>query len=221
MVSRPRLLAVAWVGGVVAAACALPSGCLTTAPPAVSTTSAPRPSILQDSVVPPPDELLFELPSEFDVPVQLQDPSEPFVYDVFEDYSTVYATESQYAIQPVNPLPAYGPFTVTPSGAEDGGVVFVSFTPDDLNPPPDPTTCHTFQFLVVAGFATVEGGQSLYHVPDAVGGDSVTWIYAPGGSLDGCALYDAGIFEDGATPPDGAADTAAVVADDAGDPDSP
>ncbi|HXX67456.1 MAG TPA: hypothetical protein VEK07_09760 [Polyangiaceae bacterium] len=203
MMSRLRLLVVAWAGpsiGGVGAACALASGCLTTAPPAVSTPPLPRPTILQDSVVPPPDQLLVELPSEFAVPVQLQDPSETFRYDVFVDY-------------PTNPSPVIFPVTVTPSGAEDAGIVPVSFTPDEMNPPPDPTTCHTIQFLVVQDFAQVEAGPILYHVPNLVGGDSVTWFYAPGGGIDGCPVYDAGIFEDGATPPDGEADAPSAADD--------
>jgi hypothetical protein len=86
-------------------------------------------------------------------------------------------------------------------------------------PVPDPATgCHTIEFFAVHQFAVVEGGPiPLYHVPDGVGSDSVTWFYAPGGGLDGCPVYDAGIFEDGATPPDSAADalSAASAADDA------
>lgn len=211
MSPRLRALAIAWIGTTAVAAGAVASGCFTTLPPAVASTAPPRPIILQDGVFPPADELLSTWPPDgvFQVPVLLQDPSETFLYDVFVDFSS-------QANDP-NPLPAYGPVAETPSGTEDGGVAVAYFA---LGPPSvSPTTCHTIYFLVVHGFAVQDGGppgsipQVLYHVPDSVGGDSVTWIYAPGGSLDGCPFYDAGIFEDGATPPDGATDVSAAGAD--------
>lgn len=187
-------------------ACAMPAGCLTTSPPALSTPTPPPPTILHDSVAPPADELLAALPSdgEFSVFVQLQDPSETFQFDVFVDYSSQ------------NPLPVIFPVTVTPSGVEPNGIVMVSFTLDAGMVVPM-NTCHVIEFLAAHQFATLEGSnEPLYHVPNG-GGDSVTWIYAPGGGIDGCAVYDAGVFQDGATPPDSGA-TLVVPAGDAGPP---
>jgi len=191
-------LAIAWVAWTIPGALATVAGCLTTPPPVISTPPPSRPTILVDGVLPPPGQPLLAWPpgGYFTVPVALEDPTEGFLYDVFVDYSIESNTST-------NPQPTLYPVSVTPSGS-DGGVVGVVFQlgSQELGLPFPPTSCLTIQFLVVHGFAVLEGGATLYHVPDDVGSDSVTWFYTPGGGLNGCAVYDAGIYEDGATPSD-------------------
>lgn len=204
--------AAASVVAMLVAVFATAAGCLTTAPPGIATAPPPRPTILQNSVTPPADQLLVDWPSDdtFEVPVQLQDPQETFEYDVFVDYAAAYAIAIEQGETNPNPYPEIPPVPVS-TGANNAGIVIVTFP---LPVPAPSTSCHTIEFLVVNQFAQLEGGTPLYHVPNAAGSDSVIWFYAPGGSLDGCPVYDAGIFEDGATPSDGAAnDVGAPPAD--------
>ena len=52
-------------------------------------------------------------------------------------------------------------------------------------PAPALEQCHTIEIVVALGFLE-------NHTPYAIGGDSVTWFYAPTGSLADCPLFDAG-----------------------------
>ena len=183
--------------GFVAAACAgiaaamlVSTACITAPPPKLPAEVEHRPTILLESVQPPYNQILPQLPGEFIVPVVLEDPDETFQWDVFIDYnacadpSTCAPTQPLGGITPVNPTP----------GTVDGGVVLVYF------PPPtglDPSRCHTIDFVVAHQFET-----GLPHTPAPPGGDLVTWIYDPGGSVP-CSLlvYDAGSVQDGAFPP--------------------
>jgi hypothetical protein len=175
------------------AAAFLGAGCLTTPPADLPATPMHRPTILHDAVSPPDDQLLVEWPPDdtFVVPVQLDDPNEAFRYDVFVDYNGSSTA-----------LPSYVGAGQGQAGI-DGGIVTV---PIPLQPPPPVDSCHRVQVLVVHDFAMANGAP-LFHTPDMVGGDSVVWFYTPSGGLDGCATYDAGPFQDGASPaPVGAGD---------------
>jgi len=182
----------------VAIAMLVATACITAPPPELPQEVAHRPTILHESVVPPASLILPALPVEFEVPVVLEDPNESFQYAVFIDYGSC-ADPSSCALAP-------GVVTVRPTpGTLDGGVETVSFIP----PPADfdSSRCHTIDFVVAHQFL-----QGQPHTPDSVGGDIVTWTYDPGGAIP-CAdlVYDAGRFQDGAFPPDAAADALPAV----------
>jgi hypothetical protein len=188
--------------GLVAAACGcvmvaiattMTSGCITAPPPEIPQLPLQRPTILHDAVVPPTNQILAQLPTEFVVPVQLDDPDESFEWDVFVDYNPCADPTS---CQPT--APTIYPQLVQPTpGTLDGGVSLVSFASfTDL----DDTLCHRIDFLVAHQF---DPGSA--HTWDSVGGDIVTWFYNPGGGPNGCPIYDAGALQDGAFPPPDAA----------------
>jgi hypothetical protein len=183
--------------GLIAAACVavatlLATACITAPPPQLPEEVEHRPTILHESVVPPTDQILPDLPTEFEVPVLLEDPNETFQWDVFVDYNGCANLSN---CQPTPPLQPPGVTTVTPTpGTLDGGVVMVNFSvPSDL----DPSRCHTIDFVVAQQFEAV-----FPHTPNPIGGDIATWIYDPGGAIP-CSLlvYDAGSVQDGAFPP--------------------
>jgi hypothetical protein len=149
---------------------------------------------LHESVRPLADQPIIDnWPSDgiFIVPVQVDPPpNDQFQYDWFEDYNYVSA---------LTPYGSVGAISVT--GGADGGVVLVDFQPSP-QPPNDDLPCHEIEFLVAHQFNMAPGPTSdlnrRLHTPDSLGGDSVTWLYAPGG-LASCTSYDAGL--DGAFPP--------------------
>jgi hypothetical protein len=162
--------------------------CITAPPPELPTIPARRPTILHASVVPPPDQILSVWPATgltFDVPVELEDSTQPFLWSVFVDYDPLTAR------QPI--LLSNGPTPAPP----DGGPTIVSFLLDA----PDPAFCHRIDFVVANSFTT-----SFRRTPDGVGGDIVSWLYNAGGGPNGCPVYDAGPVQDGAFPPDAPAD---------------
>jgi hypothetical protein len=167
--------------------------CFTAPPPDLPKLTDPRPTILNDAVQPPLGPPLYDWPTEFIVPVQIDIPNEPFSYIVFVDF-------------PANQVPALPP-QMGPTTAPDGGVSLVTFT---LDPPDTPVCPHRVQFLVAAGFDNV----SPEHTPDSSGGDIATWFYYPDGRQGGCPAYDAG---NGAFP-DVAVDGLLVVPEAGGDP---
>lgn len=182
--------------GLVAAACGCiaatvltSTACVTAPPPQLPEVAGHRPTILHDAVQPPTTVILGALPSEFVVPVELDDPSETFEWDFFVDYNPCANPASCQETQPVQ-----GVHTVTPTpGTLDGGVVIVAFTP-----PTDLTTsqCHRIDFLVAHTFDPRSA-----HTWDSVGGDIVTWFYNPGDVPCDLFVYDAGSVQDGAFPP--------------------
>jgi hypothetical protein len=187
-----RLLALGLLGAAsagLAVAMLVSTACVTAPPPELPQQAVHRPTILRESVVPPAGLILPDLPLEFIVPVELEDPSESFQWDVFIDYNAC-VDSSCTPTQPLSPV-----VTVTPTpGTLDGGVELVSFSaPKGL----DPSRCHTIDFLVAHQFL-----QGFPHQPDAVGGDIATWTYDPGGAIP-CSdlVYDAGSLQDGAFPP--------------------
>jgi hypothetical protein len=174
----------------IAAAMLVSTACITAPPPQLPAEVEQRPTILHESVQPPTNGFLTELPVEFIVPVVLEDPNESFQWDVFVDYNgcvdppTCKPTQPLGVVTTVNPTP----------GTLDGGVVLVYF------PPPtglDPSRCHSIDFVVAHEFET-----GLLHTPAPPGGDLVTWTYDPAGTVS-CSqiVYDAGSAQDGAFPP--------------------
>jgi hypothetical protein len=159
--------------------------CITAPPPTLPAIPPHRPTILHSSVVPPPDQILSVLPKEFVVPIELDDSTQPFLWSVFVDYDPLTAPQPVLDGTPFPP-PA------------DGGPTLVSF---ELHPPLDPAFCHRIDFVVANSFTT-----SFRRMPDGVGGDIVSWLYNAGGGPNGCPVYDAGLFQDGAFPPDAPAD---------------
>jgi hypothetical protein len=187
-----------------AIAAATSTACITAPPPDLPQAPAHRPTILHDSVVPPPDQILPSLPGEFVVPVQLDDPNESFACEMFLDYDPVQAPDPYFTKQ-VQPTP----------DTVDGGIYLVDGIPP-TDPAPDPSQCHRIDFLVAHSF-----DPQSQHAWDSIGGDIVTWIYNPGGSPGGCPVYDAGALQDGAFPPavaDAPPDVLPFVPESGGDP---
>jgi hypothetical protein len=170
--------------GAVLCAAGFGAGCLTVLPTDLPSTPPEPPTIVHDAVQPPADQLLVEWPSELIVPVQVNDSNGSFTYDVFVDYDG-NSDDTPYSVAPPGQL------------GTDGGIATVTIP---LQPPAVLTTCHTIQVLVVRGFAVTASGTTLWHTPNELGGDSITWFYTPADGIDGCAIYDAGIYQDGATP---------------------
>ena len=130
-----------------------------------------RPEILRDEVSPPTSAILEDWPLEFDIPIDVPDPSSPLLWHAFLDYDPPLRTE----------LYDFGELDPDPS-SDDGGVRTL---PARLAHP-TLDACHTIE--IVVGLAFSEDN----HTPDPPGGDSVSWFYTPTGSLDGCPLFDAG-----------------------------
>jgi hypothetical protein len=176
--------------------------CVTAPPPDLPAVPVHRPTILHDSVVPRADVPITTWPADnmFTVPVEVDDPSQPFQWDLFIDYNPVGNNGAPSA-------PTYFPETGHPS---DGGVSIVCFP---LPPPTGTVTCpHRIELLVARSF-----NSSFPHLPDKIGGDSVTWTYVPGGGPNGCPEYDAGALQDGAFF-DGSLDGLPVGPGSGGDP---
>jgi hypothetical protein len=143
------------------------AACLTAVPDLPQYPPLP-PSIENDAVQPPPGVLpSWPVDNEFTIPVEVSTPGETFVYEVVVDYGTPGQSE------PVS--------NSAPMLAADGGVTVVPFT---LLRPADACS-HRIDFVVAHTFEAI-------HVPDSIGGDSVSWTYSPGAGTDGCPLYDAG-----------------------------
>jgi hypothetical protein len=182
-------------GSGVVASLMVATACITVPPANLPQTPTEGPAIVHDAVVPPTDQILTQLPPDgFVVPVQLDQASSPFEWDVFVDYDPVAGTGLVF-IDTQNESPA------------DGGISLVNFSLDPATL--DPSQCHVIEFLVAHAF----NGTSL-HTWDSVGGDIVTWFYNPGGGPGGCPVYDAGALQDGAFPPaDAPSDGVLVVGD--------
>jgi hypothetical protein len=181
-------LAAAAAGCIALAAGSL-SSCVTAPPVKLPQIAAQRPTILQEAVVPPTDQILAALPDEFVVPVVLDDPDQSFVWEVYVDYNPC----TQPFCQPTAPI--RGPQVVAPSpDTIDGGLVLVSFPGADFSAV-STSACHRIDFLVAHAF-----NDASTHTWDSIGGDIATWFFNPGGSLTGCPVYDAGQLQDGAFP---------------------
>jgi hypothetical protein len=200
------LIAAGCACAAVAAALASSTACITAPPPDLPQPPPHRPTILHDSVWPPPDQILASLPtSDFVVPVELDDPNQSFEWEVFVDYDPLLSPSSAI-------------FTAVPPSPDDvdGGIYTVDFPAPSVPQAPDPGRCHRIDFLVAHHFDSASP-----HTWDSIGGDNVTWIYNPGGSPGGCPVYDAGSLQDGAFPPptpDAPPDTLPIVPESGGDP---
>jgi hypothetical protein len=173
-------------GSGVVASLMVATACITVPPANLPQIPTEGPTIEHYAVQPPTGPILTELPSQFVVPVALDQASSPFEWDVFVDYDPVAGTGLVF-IDTQNESPA------------DGGISLVDFSLDPATL--DPSQCHVIEFLVAHAF----NGTSL-HTWDSVGGDIVTWLYNPGGGPAGCPVYDAGALQDGAfadAPTDG------------------
>jgi hypothetical protein len=163
--------------------------CITAPPPSAPSLAKCRPSILHTSVSPPADEILTAWPpgDTVLVPITIQscNPTDGFHTNAFIDYDPVF-----------NPGPDYASGT-TPF-ALNGEPTNVEVTLHQL---PRDLACHRVEILVAHDF---NRDPSEPHVPDAFGGDSVTWFYSPSGGLNGCPQYDAG---DGSSPADASGET--------------
>ncbi|MGD0526926.1 MAG: hypothetical protein ABSE49_17400 [Polyangiaceae bacterium] len=198
------------VFGLAAAACAclavgtlVSTACITAPPPELPAEIEHRPTILHESLVPPAANVLPELPPQgFVVPILLEDPNEPFWWEVFVDYNP--CTDPPNCTVATSPEPPGARYVAPTPGTLDGGVVPVSFTlPADV----DPTQCHQISFFVAHGFSSTSPVTF-----DPIGGDSAVWNYWPEGVQCTQLVYDAGAFQDGAFPPaDAAPDSLPVV----------
>jgi hypothetical protein len=184
--------------------------CIVAPPPDLPPEPLRRPIILRDSVVPPADQILTaaQLPDggemTFLIPVQVDDPTKPFLWELFVDY--VYDPNT-----PMLPV-SVGQFQPTVSTLDAGTVIVaisVPFQDGRLSAP----YCHRIEFMVAYKF-------DEYHTPNSIGGDSVTWLYNGAGGPDGCPLsYDAGpLGEGGWSVADAPADHLPVVPESGSDP---
>jgi hypothetical protein len=154
------------------------AACLTAPPPDIGTSKNERPEIVHDAVT-PPGGLLAAWPADgFIVPVLLSDPTVGCTWRVF-DQDLEVSPQLGYVLG--------GPCLTS---LVDGGTILQDFRISEqyMN-----GHCHVFTFIVAHGFST-----NALSVPDSIGGDSVSWEYAPPGAL--CNFYDAGALQDGAFP---------------------
>lgn len=139
-----------------------------------------RPTILHGAVFPPTNRLLSRFPDKFVIPVELVNPSATFEWRAYIDYDPVTG----------DPPVEVGTSSFDPASS-DGGVRSIEVA---ITPPADLATCHVVEFLVANSFlGAIEGRPA--HTPDAIGGDSVIWFYAPGGDTRSCPSFsqDAGV----------------------------
>lgn len=137
-----------------------------------------RPRIARGLSVPPVGAVLRTWPAKLVVPVELIDPSTPFQWRVYVDYDE--STGDGY----VN-----GDTSSAEPGSLDGGIRVIEV---QVPEPLDATRCHTIELLVALRFRGDFGSEGRSaHTPEEPGGDTVSWLYAPSGTLDGCAEVDA------------------------------
>jgi hypothetical protein len=199
--SRLRSVALVAAGGACLAAAVVGGACVVAPPAELPPATLHRPTILHGSVVPPaylPLTAWTAITPEFNVPVELDDVNESFVWDVFVDYSGNQT------------LPAIFPTTVQPGpGTIDGGVTTVTFRLDPQSF--DLGFCHTIEMLVGHQLLAVAGAYP-YRAFDSVGYDSVSWTWTPPGS-PGCDAY---AIDAGTQPVDASSDVLPVPPVEAG-----
>jgi hypothetical protein len=165
--------------GGAALAAVLGAACVLIEPPGELPPLVPqRPVILHELVVPSAAQILESWPIDgFTVPVQTAG-STSIVWQAFYNNNTHTVGAAPASIK-----------VTDPSG-------LVTLPGIQLTRPTDPTACVTIEIMVANNFLQD-------HVPDAVGSDDVTWFYAPGGSLDRCPVFDAGLIDAGFDAGDG------------------
>lgn len=133
-----------------------------------------RPAIVGGGVLPSAGQPLRELPEQFEVPVQVEDPGVAYPWRVFVDFDAVTNAE------------------LSQSGTLAGGrnsanlqVVRFSVDREALQ-----AGCHRIEFIVARSFDSTRGANPAES-------DYVAWHYAPLGRA-GCVPYDGGV--DGAFP---------------------
>jgi hypothetical protein len=192
------------------AALPLAAACIVAPPPDLPPQPQSRPTILHDSAWPPADQILTAaaLPDggslTFLVPVELIDPSKTFSWELFVDYDpyALYANNGPVQVGGVQPTP----------GSVDGGTTVVAFELNFDEAPLNGAYCHRIEFLVAYTF-------SAFHVPDSLGGDSLTWLYNGAGGVNGCPPFDASALGDTGYPlTDAAPDQLPVVPESGSDP---
>ncbi|HEY2517297.1 MAG TPA: hypothetical protein VGI39_40770 [Polyangiaceae bacterium] len=148
------------------------AACVLADPPAgLPPTTIQAPHIDREAVVPPVTQVLEAWPKQgFDIPLDPYDPSVAVYWQAFYDYAVMQAAPVERGVLDPNPA------------ADSGTRRFHT----DLPPPADVQDCHIIEILVAHAFVDI-------HTPDSYGGDSVSWIYAPNGSLDLCPVFDAGL----------------------------
>jgi hypothetical protein len=175
--ARSLALIVAGASSAVAGLITLAS-CLADPPPDLPPLPQHAPIVLLDCTQPPVNEILTQWPDKFAICVELLDPQQLIEVHAFIDY-------------PGDPVPKYAPPPFQGLALRaDGGIVERVF--EIGFDAPDPSTCHDVEIIVASGFT------NDLHTPNALGGETVHWIYNAGGGPNGCPEYgDAG---DGSFP---------------------
>lgn len=137
-----------------------------------------RPTIVHPSVVPSTSRVLTHFPSVFIVPVELVDPTAPFQYAAFIDYSP-RGTGEGLVLGPI------------PSSFEPANTTNRTRRLEIAIPEPTLDSCHVIE--VVVALQLNELTPAFAHTPQEPGGDIVTWFYNPTGDPGGCPSLDAGI----------------------------
>lgn len=140
-----------------------------------------RPTIVHPEVVPPTGGILTRWPAFFTVPVELSDPTAPFAYAVFVDYNPLTGAGRVFG---ENNIPYDQQSLATRIRTLEIPI------PQELAPSAE--RCHVIEVVVALRF-NADNEPKNAHTPAAPGGDSVTWIYNPGGDPSGCPRLDAGI----------------------------
>ena len=139
-----------------------------------------RPTIVHQEVVPATGGILTRWPTFFTVPVELSDPTAPFSYAAFIDYNPFTGEGRVFG---ENDIPYYQQRLAT------------RVRTIQIPIPQDRATvdrCHVIEVVVALRFTSTNEAKNA-HTPAPPGGDSVTWIYNPGGDPSGCPRLDAGI----------------------------
>ena len=133
-----------------------------------------RPTIVRASVVPNAGAILSSFPTVFLVPVELSDPTSTFQYAAFVDFD------------PTSELSLALLDTSTFEVSNLKGKTRVLEVP--VPPPTSLDECHVIEIVVALELDGTSA--SAAHTPrqGGPGGDSVSWLYSPGGNLAGCPV---------------------------------
>lgn len=170
---KRHLLAASAIAGVVGA-------CVIAEPPAdLPTLPATAPRIVRGSVVPAADSIITVWPDKFIVPVQLADARSDLQYSWFVDYNPATGDGLLQSLT--------SKFDLTTSQSETRLL-------EPLIDEPSDDTCHVIEVVVALSFS---GSSNIgQHTPAPPGGDTVHWLYSPGGNAAGCPVLDAGLQPD-------------------------
>jgi hypothetical protein len=187
IVCRARLAAFALVMSAVAASVVV--ACVIVEEPGEILQPILRPPSIEHAQVDPPAvRILQTWPAQFVVPIDVPPGSPDVAWRAFVDYDPVVGGDGYV-----------GNTLVRDRSNVDAGTLLLTVR---LQDPPEIDRCHTVEIVVAYLFVTT-------HAPDSRGGDTVSWFYAPSGSIADCPIYDAGPVPDAGT--DGASDAGAAV----------